>query len=97
MEEGSSAGVVFAVLGEAAVHVCEARADAVLVTLQRVEVDGVGEMCGQELVGLGFQPGPVRGQVGKFLVIPGVALVEGGIEISRETLVSAVADRDARV
>ena len=52
MEERAPAGVVFAVLGKAAVHVGEARADAVLVTFQRVEVYGVDEVRGDEFVGL---------------------------------------------
>ena len=52
MEERAPAGVVFAVFGESAVHVGEARADAVLVALEGVEVDGVGEVRGEELVGL---------------------------------------------
>nr|WP_260279437.1 hypothetical protein [Propionibacterium freudenreichii] len=89
--------MVLAVLGEAAVHVGEAGADAVLVALQRVEADGVGEVRGEELVGLCFQPGPVRGQIGQFLIVPGVALVERGIDVGGEALVGAVVDGDARV
>ncbi|WP_237767464.1 hypothetical protein [Serinicoccus sp. CUA-874] len=52
MEERAPAGVVFAVLGESSVHVGEACADAVLVALEGVEVDGVCEVCREELVGL---------------------------------------------
>ncbi|WP_432558265.1 hypothetical protein [Granulicoccus sp. GXG6511] len=39
-------GVVVVFTGEAAVDVGEAGADAVLVALEGVEVDGVGEVCG---------------------------------------------------
>ncbi|WP_453976204.1 hypothetical protein [Brevibacterium pityocampae] len=52
MEERASAGVVLAVFGEASVHDGEARPDAVLMPFQRGEVDGVGEVRGEELVGL---------------------------------------------
>ena len=68
MEERAPAGVVFAVFGESAVHVGEARADAVLVPLQRVEVDGVGEVRREQLVAFGFEPGSVRGEVGRLLI-----------------------------
>ena len=97
MEEGAPAGVVLAVFSESAVHIGEARADAVLVPFQRVEVDGVGEVRGEELVGLGFQPGSVRRQIGKFLVLAGVALVECRINVGRDSLVGGVTNRDARV
>ncbi|WP_454158190.1 hypothetical protein [Microbacterium lacticum] len=52
VEKRAPASVVFTVLGEAAVHVGQARADAVLVAFEGVEVDGVGEVRGEELVGL---------------------------------------------
>jgi hypothetical protein len=55
VEERAPAGVVLVVLGEALVDVGEARADAVLVPLQRREVDGVGEVRGKQLVALGFE------------------------------------------
>jgi len=40
------------VLREALVHVCEAHPDAVLMSFQGGEVDGVGEVRGQQLVAL---------------------------------------------
>ncbi|WP_233548547.1 hypothetical protein [Galactobacter valiniphilus] len=52
VEERPPARVVFAVLGQASVHVGQARADAILMPLQRVEVDGVGEVRRKQLVGL---------------------------------------------
>lgn len=44
VEERPCPGVVFVVQGEALLDVGEARADAVLVPLQRWQVDGVGEV-----------------------------------------------------
>ena len=52
VEEGAPAGVVLAVLSQSVVHVGGARTDAALVALQCIEVDGVGEVRGEELVGL---------------------------------------------
>ncbi|MGJ0204494.1 hypothetical protein [Leucobacter sp. gxy201] len=52
VEERASARVVLTVLGKATVHVGQARANTVLVALQCVEVDGVGEVRREELVGL---------------------------------------------
>ncbi len=52
MEEGPSAGVVLVVIRETSVRVREARPDAVLMPLQRRQVDGVSEVRGQQLVAL---------------------------------------------
>ena len=52
VEERPSSCVVFIVLGETLFDVGKSRADAVLVSLQRGQVDGVGEVSGQELVAL---------------------------------------------
>ena len=63
VEECAPAGVVLAVLGKATVHVREARTDAVLVPLEGVEVDRVGEVRGEQLVRFCFQTCSVRRQV----------------------------------
>ncbi|MFV0405300.1 MAG: hypothetical protein ACK5LN_00505 [Propioniciclava sp.] len=56
------------VLGrEPAVDVRQAGADAVLVPLESVEVDRVGEVCGEQLVALVLEALPVRAQLGQFL------------------------------
>lgn len=60
------------------VDVGEPGADAVLVTLQGVEVDGVGEVRGQELVALVLEPSAVLGQLGQFLGAGGEAFIERG-------------------
>jgi hypothetical protein len=49
MEERPPARAMLAVLDGAAVHVGQARTDAVLVALQCVEVDGVGEVRGEQV------------------------------------------------
>ena len=54
-------------------------------------------MRGQQLVALGFQACPVRGEVGEFLVPPGGALVEGGVDVGGKGLVVGFADGDAGV
>ncbi|WP_241742579.1 hypothetical protein [Microbacterium lacticum] len=97
MEERAPAGVVLTVLREATVDVRQTRADAVLVPLQGVEVDGVGEVRREQLVGLCFQACPVRGQVRDFPILAGVALVERRIHVSGEPLIGAVADCDRSV
>ncbi|WP_298038441.1 hypothetical protein [uncultured Microbacterium sp.] len=97
VEERASAGVVLAVLGKATVHVRQPRADSILVALQRCQVDGVGEVRREELVGLGFQACPVRGQVRDFLVLARVAFVECRINVGCEPLVGGVADREGGV
>ncbi|MCV7513884.1 hypothetical protein [Micrococcus luteus] len=51
------------VLGEALVHVGEACSDAVLMPLQRGQVDGFGQVCGEQLLALGFEFGPVCREV----------------------------------
>ncbi|WP_229672925.1 hypothetical protein [Microbacterium saperdae] len=94
VEECAPAGVVFAVLREATVDVCEARTDAVLVPLQGGQVDGVGEVRGEELVGFGFQACPVRGQISDFLILARVAFVERCVHVGGEPLIGGVADRD---
>ena len=97
MEERPRPGVVFVVLGEALLDVGESGADAVLVSLQRRQVDGVGEVRGQQLVALGFEPGAVGGEVGELLIPSGALLVERGVDFGGEVPVVGLADRDARV
>jgi hypothetical protein len=55
VEERPAAGVVLVVLAQAVLDVGEPGADAVLVPLERGQVDGVGEVRGEQLVALGFQ------------------------------------------
>ncbi|MDV7177328.1 MULTISPECIES: hypothetical protein [Micrococcus] len=97
MEERATAGVLFVVVGEALLDVGQPSADAVLMPLERREVDGVGEVRSQQLVGLGFELGAVGHEVGDFLVTARHVAVERGIDFCGEVSVSLVADRDARV
>jgi hypothetical protein len=97
VQEGAPAGVVLAVLGAATVHVGEAGADAVLVALQRGEVDGVSEVRREELVALGFQACPVRSQVRKLLALARVAPIERCVHVGGEPLIGGVADRESGV
>ncbi|WP_287270748.1 hypothetical protein [Microbacterium sp.] len=97
VEERASADVVFIVLGEAVFDVREAGADAVLVSFQGGQVDGVGEVRGEELVALGFDPGPVRGEVGELLILSGAALVERCIDLRGDGPVVVLVDRDRGV
>jgi hypothetical protein len=87
--------VVFS--GETAVDVREAGTDAVLVAFEGIEVDGVGEVGGEDLVGLGFQSAPVRGQLGEFVGACGEAFIECGLDLSGQVRVLGLADRDTRV
>lgn len=95
VEERPSTRVVFVVLGEALLDVGEARTDAVLVPLQRQEIDGVGEVRREELVALCFEPGSVGGEVGELLIPPSALLIERGVDFGREVTVVVLANRDA--
>ncbi|WP_246292536.1 hypothetical protein [Naumannella cuiyingiana] len=55
------------VVFDAAVDVGQARPDAVLVAFQCGEVDRVGEVSGEELVGLVFQAAAVRCKLGQLV------------------------------
>lgn len=57
--------IVFA--GEAAVDVSKPGPDAVLVPFEGFQVDGVGEVRGEQLVALVLEPLAVLGQLGQFL------------------------------
>lgn len=52
MKERPTASVLLVVLGEAPLDVGQPGADAVLVPFERCEVDGVGEVCGEQSVAL---------------------------------------------
>ncbi|WP_240423362.1 hypothetical protein [Leucobacter sp. wl10] len=97
VQERPPAGLVLVLLGELLVHVGEARPDAVLVPFQGGEVDGVGEVRGQQLVTLRFELGAVGHEVGYLLVAACHALVERGIDLRGEVAVGLVADRDGGV
>ena len=71
MKERAPTGVLFVVLREALLDVGQSGADAVLMSLERREVDGVREVRGEKLIALGFQACPVRGEVGELLVTTG--------------------------
>nr|WP_221584578.1 hypothetical protein [Microbacterium sp. G2-8] len=92
---GSGVVVVFA--GEEAVDVGEAGADAVLVAFEGVEVDGVGEVRGQELVALVLESLAVLGQLGQFLGAGGEAFIERGLDLRGEGGVLGLGDRDVLV
>ncbi|MFD0995468.1 hypothetical protein [Pseudoclavibacter chungangensis] len=83
--------------GEPAVDVGQAGADAVLVPLESVEVDRVGEVGGEQLVALGLEALPVRGQLGQFLGAGGEAFIERGLDLCRECGVLLFRDRDVAV
>jgi len=87
--------VVFA--GEAAVDVGDAGADAVLVALQGVEIDGVGEVRGEELVALVLEPLAVLGQLGQFLGAGGEVFIERGLDLRGEGDVLCLGDCDVLI
>ena len=91
----SSVVVVFA--GEAAVDVGEAGADAVLVTLQGLQVDGVSEVSRQEFVALVLESLAVLGQLGQLLRAGGEAFIERGLDLGGEGCVVGLGDRDVLV
>ena len=74
----------------------EPGSDAILVPLERWQVDGISEVRGEQLVALCFEPRPVRGEVGELLIAPCSALVERGVDFGGEVLVG-FADRDVGV
>lgn len=84
VQECPATGVVCVALGKALVHVREACPDAVLVSLQCREVDGVGEVRGEELVALGFEAFPVGARLGQLARLGRQAFVECGLDLRHE-------------
>ncbi|WP_447589706.1 hypothetical protein [Microbacterium lacticum] len=97
VEERSTSCVPLIVLAQTLLDVGEPGADAVLVSLERWQVDGVSEVRGQQLVALCFQARPVRGEVSELLIAASRSLVERGVDFGGEVPVVVFADRDARV
>ncbi|WP_244301209.1 hypothetical protein [Leucobacter insecticola] len=77
----SRALVLIVLAGDAALDVGQACADAVLVAFQRGEVDGVGEVGGEELVGLVFQASTVRREFGQLVGTCRESLVECRLDL----------------
>jgi hypothetical protein len=75
---------------QASVNVRQADPDPVLVTLQRVEVDGVGEVRCQELVTLVFEASAVGGQLGQRLRAGGEPFIERCLNRSCSALVGGL-------
>ncbi|ALG83194.1 hypothetical protein ACH46_00050 [Gordonia phthalatica] len=90
-------GVVIVFGGEATVDVGDPGADAVLVALQGLQVDGVGEVRGEELVALDLEPLAVLSQLGQFLGAGGQAFVERRLDLRGEGGVLGLGDRDVSV
>ncbi|WP_137802039.1 hypothetical protein [Kocuria sp. 2SI] len=90
-------GVLLVVVLELAVDLREAGADPVLMTLERVEVDGVGEVRSQELLALGLKAFAVRSQLGELLGAGGHALIERGVDLFGQGRVGGLADPDPLV
>ncbi|WP_392423717.1 hypothetical protein [Barrientosiimonas humi] len=89
--------VLVVLVGEAPFDVSEAGADAVLVTLEGLQVDGVGEVRGEEFVALVLESLAVRGEFGQFLGARGEAFLERGFNLCREVGVLLFGDGDVLV
>ncbi|MEF2254458.1 hypothetical protein V2V91_04810 [Microbacterium schleiferi] len=97
VEEPPTADVQFVVLAQALLDVREPRADAVLVPLERGQVDGIGEVRRQQFVALSFQAHPVRREVSELLIAASRSLVESCVNLGSEVAVVGFADRDVGV
>ncbi|XBW08778.1 hypothetical protein SAC06_04275 [Scrofimicrobium sp. R131] len=62
-----------------------------------IDVDAVGEVGGEDLVGRVFQPAPVGGGLGEFVGSGGEALVECRLDLLGEADVPGLVDRDVGV
>ncbi len=82
--------------GEAWVDVCEPGAAAVLMALEGLQVDGVGDVR-QERVALVLQPLAILGQLGQLLRAGSKALIERGLDLRRQSVVLLLRDRDTAV
>nr|WP_263283234.1 hypothetical protein [Nocardioides rotundus] len=82
---------------ELAVDLSESGADPVLMPFEGVEVDGVGEVRGQELLALGLKALAVRGQLGELLRAGGHPLIERGVDLLGQCGVGCLADPDPLV
>ncbi|MFT4287873.1 MAG: hypothetical protein QM595_09545 [Nocardioides sp.] len=90
-------GVFLVLAVEFAVDLGKAGADAVLVAFEGLEVDGVGEVRGEELVGLVVEAFAVRGELGEFLGLGREALIERRVDLGGEVVVGLLADPDPLV
>ncbi len=97
VEERPPTRVSLIMLTDALLDIGEPGADAVLVSLQGGQVDGVGEVRGEEFVTLNFQACPFRCQVNEFLVAAHGSFVERGIDCCGELTAVSLADGDVRV
>lgn len=84
--------IVFA--GEAAVDVSKPCPDAVLVPFEGFQVDGVGEVRGEQLVALVLESLAVLGQLGQFLGAGGEPFIERCLDLCREGGVLLFGDGD---
>ncbi|MFB9620868.1 hypothetical protein [Brooklawnia cerclae] len=82
---------------DAAVDVGQSCADAVLVALERGEVDGVGEVRGEELVGLVFEASAVRRQLCEFVGACSEAFVERGLDLLGEADVLGLVEEPVEI
>lgn len=89
--------VSFVLILEFAVDVGEPGLDPVLVSLESVEVDGVSEVCCEELLAFGLESRAGRGQLSQFHRPRGEALVERGLDLLGESVVGVLVDPDALV
>ncbi|WP_061942683.1 hypothetical protein [Brevibacterium ravenspurgense] len=87
--------IVFA--GEAAVDVSKPCPDAVLVPFEGFQVDGVGEVRGEQLVALVRQALTVLGQFGQFLGAGGEPFIERCLDLGGEGGVLLFGDGDVSV
>ncbi len=62
-----------------------------------IDVDAVGEVGGEDLVGRVFQPAPVGGGLGEFVGSGGEALVVCRLDLLGEADVPGLVDRDVGV
>lgn len=97
VEDRPAADVLLVVLAKAVLDVCEPGPDAVLVPLERWQIDDVGEVRGQQLVALCLQARPVRGEVRELLIAASRSLVESRVNFGSEVTVVVFADRDVGV
>ena len=96
VEERSPADVLLVVLAQAVLDVGEPGAHAVLVPFEGGQVDGVGEVRGEQFVAFGFQACPVCGEVSELLIAASAALVKRSVNLRSELTVVVLADRDRR-
>ncbi|MGK0722494.1 hypothetical protein [Leucobacter sp. W1478] len=94
MQELACSDVLGMVCGESALDVGEPDADAILMSLERCQIDGVGEVGFKQLVALAFELSTLCGEVSNLEIESCHLFVEGRVNLGGKPLEILFTDSD---